>query len=43
MLGKFQREIATGKVKIRWRWVAVGVIATPLGNHRRDNNTGCLG
>jgi len=30
MLGKFQREIAEGKVKIRWRWVAVGVIAPGL-------------
>ncbi|WP_247215360.1 ABC exporter membrane fusion protein [Synechococcus sp. C9] len=30
MLGRFQREITAGKVKIRWRWVALGVIAPGL-------------
>ncbi len=30
MLGKFQRQLAEGKLKIKWHWVALGVIAPGL-------------
>ncbi|APB33193.1 secretion protein HlyD [Gloeomargarita lithophora Alchichica-D10] len=30
MLGKFQREIAAGKLKIKWHWLALGVVAPGL-------------